>query len=49
MVKYLLNVLELVKNRIMEEKDLKKLVNMFNIEKDFNQEEEKVIEVPLKK
>ena len=47
LIKYLLDVLEMLKNPMMEEKDLGKLSGMFNIEKINKPVEKKVIVAPL--
>ena len=47
-MEYLLNVIEMLKNTILEEKDLTKLLNLLQIKKILKQEEHKVI-APLQK
>ena len=47
-MEYLLNVIEMLKNTILEEKDLTKLLNLLQIKKILKQEEQKVI-APLQK
>jgi len=44
LIKYLLNVLEMLKSSMMEEKDFRKLLILFNPEKIIKLDEEKVIE-----
>jgi hypothetical protein len=47
LIKFLLNVLKMIKKPMMEEKDISKLKSMFNFEKVIKQEEEKIIAAPL--
>ena len=48
LMEYLLNVIEMLKKTILEEKDLPKLLNLLQIKKILKQEEQKVI-APLQK
>ena len=48
LMEYLLNVIEMLKKTILEEKDLTKLLNLLEIENILKQEEQKVI-APLQK
>ena len=48
LMEYLLNVIEMLKKTILEEKDLPKLLNLLEIENILKQEEQKVID-PLQK
>ena len=43
LMEYLLNVIEMLKKKILEEKDLPKLLNLLQIEDILKQEEQKVI------